>query len=140
MTAQPLVRSKPQARFALAALMVALALALGVVFLDRAGQSVHVQGNEYCPRNVLGEMFNLNEHVFLEGEPRSKAEIDADKAKCRSAAAPAMIVGGGSLAGALAFLLGAASIVARPSRRARRTVLAVLGVALVLSFIVVSAS
>ena len=88
----------------------------------------------------MGEMFNLNERLYHEGEPWSAARIERDKATCLRAAAPSIAVAFVSFVAAALLFLGGAWMLARRGRRARWIVLAVLGVGIVVSVVVLAAS
>ncbi|MFD2077506.1 hypothetical protein SAMN05421678_11217 [Actinopolymorpha cephalotaxi] len=125
-----------------AALLLALAIPLAALFLNHADRYVTFDGNQGCPRTVLDEMFNLNEGAYHQGEPRSDAQIKADKKACLRAALPSMTVATTSMTGAGLVFIAGLSLLTRSGRRARRLVLTAtgIGIGIVALTIVVTAA
>ncbi|GAA2757222.1 hypothetical protein [Actinopolymorpha rutila] len=123
-----------------AALLLALAVAMGTLFLEQANRYVMLGDNQGCPRTVLEEMFNLKEGLYHEGEPRSDAQITTDKKACLRAALPSMTVATTSMTGAVLLLAAGVTLLTRAIPRARWLLLTAAGAGIAVTIIVVMAT
>ncbi|SDR76237.1 hypothetical protein [Actinopolymorpha singaporensis] len=122
------------------ALLLALAVAMGAVFMEQANRYVMLGGNQGCPRTVLEEMFNLKEGLYHQGEPRSDAQVTADKKTCLRAALPSMTVATTSMTGAVLLLAAGVTFLTRAKPWPRLLLLSATGVGVAVVIIVVMAT